>query len=145
MKIHQRISKVLHYNRDYLCKFYLLACLFYSIFASDFRVNVPPSLCVLIFLKCLLQILQAPHLDSGMLNWFSLEATSINEVISLCLFHSYEGLEKKLKEVFTERTGILRQLSKTSKELDSIKGNLQVSILFLSLTGFAVQISWREY
>ncbi|XP_056334256.1 leucine zipper protein 2 isoform X1 [Danio aesculapii] len=38
---------------------------------------------------------------------------------------SYEGLEKKLKEVFTERTGILRHLSKTSKELDSIKGNLQ--------------------
>uniref|UniRef100_A0A671PCB0 Leucine zipper protein 2-like n=1 Tax=Sinocyclocheilus anshuiensis TaxID=1608454 RepID=A0A671PCB0_9TELE len=38
---------------------------------------------------------------------------------------SYEGLEKKLKEVFTERTGILRQLSKTSKELDRIKGNLQ--------------------
>ncbi|KAI4897874.1 hypothetical protein NFI96_017790, partial [Prochilodus magdalenae] len=37
----------------------------------------------------------------------------------------YEVLEKKLKEVFTERTGILRQLSKTSKELDSIKGNLQ--------------------
>ncbi|XP_052007847.1 leucine zipper protein 2 isoform X4 [Xyrauchen texanus] len=38
---------------------------------------------------------------------------------------SYEGLEKKLKEVFMERTGILRQFSKTSKELDSIKGNLQ--------------------
>ncbi|XP_030650091.1 leucine zipper protein 2 [Chanos chanos] len=38
---------------------------------------------------------------------------------------SYDGLEKKLKEVFSERTGILRQLSKTSKELDSIKGNLQ--------------------
>ncbi|XP_060734504.1 leucine zipper protein 2 isoform X3 [Tachysurus vachellii] len=38
---------------------------------------------------------------------------------------SYEVLEKKLKEAFTERTGILRQLSKTSKELDSIKGNLQ--------------------
>ncbi|KAK3548944.1 hypothetical protein QTP70_021669, partial [Hemibagrus guttatus] len=37
----------------------------------------------------------------------------------------YEVLEKKLKEVFTERSGILRQLSKTSKELDSIKGNLQ--------------------
>ncbi|CDQ86155.1 unnamed protein product [Oncorhynchus mykiss] len=36
-----------------------------------------------------------------------------------------EGLEQKLKEVFTERTGILRQLSKTTKELDSIKGNLQ--------------------
>uniref|UniRef100_W5LQH6 Leucine zipper protein 2 n=1 Tax=Astyanax mexicanus TaxID=7994 RepID=W5LQH6_ASTMX len=40
-------------------------------------------------------------------------------------FLLYEVLEKKLKEVFTERTGILRQLSKTSKELDSIKGNLQ--------------------
>ncbi|KAK1784944.1 hypothetical protein P4O66_018375, partial [Electrophorus voltai] len=38
---------------------------------------------------------------------------------------SSEVLEKKLREVFTERTGILRQLSKTSKELDSIKGNLQ--------------------
>ncbi|XP_051580354.1 leucine zipper protein 2 isoform X2 [Myxocyprinus asiaticus] len=38
---------------------------------------------------------------------------------------SYEGLEKKLKEVFMERTGILQQFSKTSKELDSIKGNLQ--------------------
>ncbi|XP_036399576.1 leucine zipper protein 2-like isoform X2 [Megalops cyprinoides] len=38
---------------------------------------------------------------------------------------SYEGLEQKLKEVFTERAGILRQLSKTSKELDSMKGNLQ--------------------
>ncbi|CAL8364953.1 unnamed protein product, partial [Gadus morhua 'NCC'] len=38
----------------------------------------------------------------------------------------YEGLQKKLKEVFSERSGILQQLSKTSKELDSIKGNLQV-------------------
>ncbi|XP_062860570.1 leucine zipper protein 2 isoform X2 [Trichomycterus rosablanca] len=43
----------------------------------------------------------------------------------LCLNTSYEALEKKLKEAFTERTGVLRQLSKTSKELDSIKGNLQ--------------------
>ncbi|KAF3686711.1 Leucine zipper protein 2 Precursor [Channa argus] len=45
------------------------------------------------------------------------------------LFHkqrqSYDGLEKKLKEVFSERSGILHQLSKTSKELDIIKGNLQ--------------------
>ncbi|CAF95681.1 unnamed protein product, partial [Tetraodon nigroviridis] len=32
----------------------------------------------------------------------------------------------KLKEVFSERSSILHQLSKTSKELDSIKGNLQV-------------------
>ncbi|CAL8404960.1 unnamed protein product [Boreogadus saida] len=38
----------------------------------------------------------------------------------------YEGLQKKLKEVFSERSGILQQLSKTSKELDSIKGNLQM-------------------
>ncbi|KAG7468349.1 hypothetical protein MATL_G00142120 [Megalops atlanticus] len=38
---------------------------------------------------------------------------------------SYEGLEQKLKEVFTERAGILHQLSKTSKELDSMKGSLQ--------------------
>lgn len=41
---------------------------------------------------------------------------------------SYDGLEKKLKEVFSERSGILHQLSKTSKELDSIKGNLQVGL-----------------
>ncbi|CAL1603434.1 unnamed protein product [Knipowitschia caucasica] len=34
-------------------------------------------------------------------------------------------LEKKLKEVFSERTSLLHQLSKTSKELDSLKGNLQ--------------------
>lgn len=39
---------------------------------------------------------------------------------------SYDGLEKRLKEVFSERSSILHQLSKTSKELDSIKGNLQV-------------------
>ncbi|XP_045069900.1 leucine zipper protein 2-like, partial [Coregonus clupeaformis] len=45
--------------------------------------------------------------------------------LSLNTRQGYEGLEQKLKEVFTERTGILRQLSKTSKELDSIKGNLQ--------------------
>ncbi|XP_014030529.1 leucine zipper protein 2 isoform X1 [Salmo salar] len=45
--------------------------------------------------------------------------------LSLNTRQGYEGLEQKLKEVFTERTGILRQLSKTTKELDSIKGNLQ--------------------
>uniref|UniRef100_A0A673WVH9 Leucine zipper protein 2 n=1 Tax=Salmo trutta TaxID=8032 RepID=A0A673WVH9_SALTR len=45
--------------------------------------------------------------------------------LSLNTRQGYEGLEQKLKEVFTERTGIMRQLSKTSKELDSIKGNLQ--------------------
>ncbi|XP_039901554.1 leucine zipper protein 2 isoform X2 [Simochromis diagramma] len=45
--------------------------------------------------------------------------------LSLNTRQSYDGLEKKLKEVFTERSSILHQLSKTSKELDSIKGNLQ--------------------
>ncbi|XP_029000181.1 leucine zipper protein 2 isoform X3 [Betta splendens] len=45
--------------------------------------------------------------------------------LSLNTRQSYDGLEKKLKEVFSERSGILQQLSKTSKELDSIKGNLQ--------------------
>ncbi|XP_061565254.1 leucine zipper protein 2 [Cololabis saira] len=38
---------------------------------------------------------------------------------------NHDGLEKRLKEVFSERSNILHQLSKTSKELDSIKGNLQ--------------------
>ncbi|XP_009994161.1 PREDICTED: leucine zipper protein 2, partial [Chaetura pelagica] len=37
----------------------------------------------------------------------------------------YEELERQLKEVFKERTNILRQLSKTSKELEGIKVNLQ--------------------
>ncbi|XP_078540786.1 leucine zipper protein 2 isoform X3 [Lissotriton helveticus] len=37
----------------------------------------------------------------------------------------YEELEKQLKEVFVERSNILRQLSKTSKELEGIKINLQ--------------------
>ncbi|KAM4721169.1 leucine zipper protein 2 [Rhinophrynus dorsalis] len=36
-----------------------------------------------------------------------------------------EDLEKQLKEVFMERSSILRQLSKTSRELQGIKGNLQ--------------------
>ncbi|XP_034040704.1 leucine zipper protein 2 [Thalassophryne amazonica] len=46
--------------------------------------------------------------------------------LSLNTRQSYDGLEKKLKEVFSERSSILHQLSKTSKELDSIKGNLQL-------------------
>ncbi|OXB74398.1 UNVERIFIED_CONTAM: hypothetical protein H355_002463 [Colinus virginianus] len=37
----------------------------------------------------------------------------------------YEELERQLKEVFKERSNILRQLSKTSKELEGIKVNLQ--------------------
>ncbi|KAL2806337.1 leucine zipper protein 2 isoform 3 [Daubentonia madagascariensis] len=37
----------------------------------------------------------------------------------------YKELEKQLKEVFKERSTILRQLTKTSRELDGIKVNLQ--------------------
>ncbi|XP_075423388.1 leucine zipper protein 2 isoform X3 [Ascaphus truei] len=37
----------------------------------------------------------------------------------------YEDLEKQLKEVFMERSSILLQLSKTSRELEGIKVNLQ--------------------
>lgn len=37
----------------------------------------------------------------------------------------YEELQKQLKEVFKERSTILRQLTKTSRELDGIKVNLQ--------------------
>uniref|UniRef100_A0A673UCJ1 Leucine zipper protein 2 n=1 Tax=Suricata suricatta TaxID=37032 RepID=A0A673UCJ1_SURSU len=37
----------------------------------------------------------------------------------------YEDLEKQLKEVFKERSNILHQLTKTSRELDGIKVNLQ--------------------
>nr|XP_048709637.1 leucine zipper protein 2 isoform X2 [Caretta caretta] len=39
--------------------------------------------------------------------------------------HGYEELERQLKDVFKERSNILRQLSKTSKELERIKVNLQ--------------------
>ncbi|XP_037337922.2 leucine zipper protein 2 isoform X2 [Pungitius pungitius] len=45
--------------------------------------------------------------------------------LSLNTRQSYDGLERRLKEVFSERSSILHQLSKTSKELDSIKGNLK--------------------
>uniref|UniRef100_A0A8C6Y9R9 Leucine zipper protein 2 n=1 Tax=Naja naja TaxID=35670 RepID=A0A8C6Y9R9_NAJNA len=43
----------------------------------------------------------------------------------------YEELERQLKEVFKERSNILRQLSKTSKELEGIKSFF--SFLILSL------------
>ena len=45
---------------------------------------------------------------------------------SFCLRQDYEELEKQLKRVFKERSTILRQLTKTSRELDGIKTNLQV-------------------
>jgi septal ring factor EnvC (AmiA/AmiB activator) len=45
---------------------------------------------------------------------------------SFCVRQDYEELEKQLKEVFKERSSILRQLTKTSRELDGIKVNLQV-------------------
>uniref|UniRef100_A0A8C5MK80 Leucine zipper protein 2 n=1 Tax=Leptobrachium leishanense TaxID=445787 RepID=A0A8C5MK80_9ANUR len=37
----------------------------------------------------------------------------------------YEDLEKQLKEVFMERSSILRQLSKNSRDVEGIKGNIQ--------------------
>ncbi|XP_037695116.1 leucine zipper protein 2 isoform X2 [Choloepus didactylus] len=43
----------------------------------------------------------------------------------LCTRQDYEELEKQLKEVFKERSTILHQLTKTSRELDGIKVNLQ--------------------
>ena len=43
-----------------------------------------------------------------------------------CVRQDYEELEKQLKQVFKERSTILRQLTKTSRELDGIKTNLQV-------------------
>lgn len=44
----------------------------------------------------------------------------------LSVRQDYEELQKQLKEVFKERSTILRQLTKTSRELDGIKVNLQV-------------------
>ncbi|XP_036076655.1 leucine zipper protein 2 [Rousettus aegyptiacus] len=37
----------------------------------------------------------------------------------------HEDLEKQLKEIFKERSTVLHQLTKNSKEFDGIKGNLQ--------------------
>ena len=49
-----------------------------------------------------------------------------SHTFSFCVRQDYEELEKQLKEVFKERSTILRQLTKTSRELDGIKVNLQV-------------------
>lgn len=49
-----------------------------------------------------------------------------SHAIFFCVRQDYEELEKQLKEVFKERTNILHQLTKTSRELDGIKFNLQV-------------------
>lgn len=46
----------------------------------------------------------------------------------LCVRQGYEELERQLKEVFKERSNILHQLLKTSKELQGIKVNLQVRL-----------------
>ncbi|CAO2614561.1 Leucine zipper protein 2 [Lemmus lemmus] len=45
--------------------------------------------------------------------------------MKLCLQMDYEELEKQLKEVFKERSTVLRQLTKKSRELDGIKVNPQ--------------------
>ncbi|NXM72457.1 LUZP2 protein, partial [Serilophus lunatus] len=42
-----------------------------------------------------------------------------------CVRQGYEELERQLKEVFKERSNILRHLLKTSKELQGVKVNLQ--------------------
>lgn len=49
-----------------------------------------------------------------------------SHAIFFCVRQDYEDLEKQLKEVFKERSNILHQLTKTSRELDGIKVNLQV-------------------
>ncbi|KAB1272966.1 Leucine zipper protein 2, partial [Camelus dromedarius] len=48
-----------------------------------------------------------------------------SHAFSFCVRQDYEELEKQLKEVFKERSTILRRLTKTSRELDGIKFNLQ--------------------
>ncbi|EQB79205.1 hypothetical protein CB1_056579084 [Camelus ferus] len=49
-----------------------------------------------------------------------------SHAFSFCVRQDYEELEKQLKEVFKERSTILRRLTKTSRELDGIKFNLQL-------------------
>uniref|UniRef100_F1SFZ4 Leucine zipper protein 2 n=1 Tax=Sus scrofa TaxID=9823 RepID=F1SFZ4_PIG len=48
-----------------------------------------------------------------------------SHAFSFCVRQDYEELEKQLKQVFKERSTILHQLTKTSRELDGIKVNLQ--------------------
>lgn len=56
-----------------------------------------------------------------------------SHAIFFCVRQDYAELEKQLKEVFKERSNILHQLTKTSRELDGIKVNLQVrwKLIFL--------------
>ncbi|XP_069823982.1 leucine zipper protein 2-like [Dendropsophus ebraccatus] len=56
-------------------------------------------------------------LDNTLDNMITSSATEIEQ--------SYDDLEKQLKEIFMERSRILRQLSKRPRELQGIKGNLQ--------------------
>ncbi|XP_014737999.1 PREDICTED: leucine zipper protein 2 isoform X2 [Sturnus vulgaris] len=49
----------------------------------------------------------------------------LSHAFILCVRQGYEELERQLKEVFKERSNILQQLLKTSKELQGIKVNLQ--------------------
>ncbi|KAG5196257.1 hypothetical protein JEQ12_010943 [Ovis aries] len=48
-----------------------------------------------------------------------------DKIVTNASVKDYEELEKQLKQVFKERSTILRQLTKTSRELDGIKTNLQ--------------------
>ena len=56
----------------------------------------------------------------------NVEALGGSHTLSFCVRQDYEELQKQLREVFKERSTILRQLTKTSRELDGIKVNLQV-------------------
>ncbi|NXL80869.1 LUZP2 protein, partial [Leptocoma aspasia] len=49
----------------------------------------------------------------------------LSHAFIFCVRQGYEDLERQLKEVFKERSNILHQLLKTSKELEGIKVNLQ--------------------
>ncbi|XP_048401680.1 leucine zipper protein 2-like isoform X2 [Stegostoma tigrinum] len=40
--------------------------------------------------------------------------------------HSYEELERKLKQISSEKSSLLQQLSKSATELQGMKGNLQI-------------------
>ncbi|NXD26533.1 LUZP2 protein, partial [Spelaeornis formosus] len=55
----------------------------------------------------------------------ALTVSRLSHAFILCVRQGYEELERQLEEVFKERSNILHQLLKTSKELQGIKVNLQ--------------------
>lgn len=93
-----------------------MTCLCRKNYSSE-KISVSPS--------CHLYIVHCPP-RVFFLNGADVYRHNLTPPPLLSYRQSYDGLEKRLKEVFSERSSILHQLSKTSKELDSIKGNLQV-------------------